>query len=112
MIISTSKKKPSLKKSEKLSNVIAASITGIDNSKEYLEASYRLKPINKPAVIIIPDLLVPGIRAKIWNNPMMKASFKFKLLINFLILRFVSAIPSKIPKPRVDHPIITKLRII
>ena len=43
---------------------------------------------------------------------MIKASFKFRFLINFLILTFVSAIPSKIPKPKVDHPIISKFRII
>ena len=46
-----------------LSKVVAAIMTGIDNKREYLEASKRLKPINNPAVITIPDLLVPGIIA-------------------------------------------------
>ena len=38
---------------------------GIDNKKEILDASNLLKPKNLPAVIVIPDLLTPGIRDKI-----------------------------------------------
>jgi hypothetical protein len=48
-----------------LSKVVAAIITGIDNKREYLDASKRLKPIYNPAVITIPDLLVPGIIASV-----------------------------------------------
>ena len=35
------------------------------NKKEILDASNLLKPKNLPAVIVIPDLLTPGIRDKI-----------------------------------------------
>ena len=40
-------------------------ILAIDNKREYLDASKRLKPIYNPAVITIPDLLVPGIIASV-----------------------------------------------
>ena len=38
-----------------LSNVVAAIMTGIDNKREYLEESKRLKPINNPADMTMPD---------------------------------------------------------
>ena len=65
IIISLLKKKPFSINKLMLSNVVAASITGIDNKREYLDASTRLKPIYNPAVITIPDLLVPGIIASV-----------------------------------------------
>ena len=47
--------------------------TGIDNKKEIFEASYLLKFWNLLAVIVIPILLTPGIKDKIWNNPINNA---------------------------------------
>ena len=80
MIISLFKNKPFSWNKFTLSSVVAAIITGIDNKREYLEASKRLKPIYNPAVITMPDLLVPGIIASVWTMPNTSASFKFKLL--------------------------------
>ena len=50
--------------------------TGIDIKKEILDASTLLKFKNRAPVIVIPDLLTPGIRERTWNNPITKAFFK------------------------------------
>ena len=49
------------------------------NINENLDASFKLNPNNKAAVIAVPDLEAPGIRAKHWNIPMIKAALKVKL---------------------------------
>ena len=54
-------------------NVLTAARVGIDNKKEIFTDSSLLKPRNLPAVIVIPDLLTPGIKDKIWKNPIYKA---------------------------------------
>ena len=41
-----------------------APIVGIARRKLNLEAAVALSPRNNPAVIVTPDLEVPGIRAK------------------------------------------------
>ena len=41
----------------------APSIVGILNKKANLDASFRFKPMNKAAVIAVPDLDAPGNRA-------------------------------------------------
>ena len=46
---------------------------GIDSRKEIFAASYRLKLSNLAAVIVIPDLLTPGINDIIWKSPIIKA---------------------------------------
>ena len=58
------------------------------NINENLDASFKLKPINKAAVIAIPDLDAPGIKAKHCTTPIIKApyivisySFLFPLLM-------------------------------
>ena len=38
---------------------------GIDNKKEIFDASNLLNFNNLPAVIVIPDLLTPGIRERV-----------------------------------------------
>ena len=41
-----------------------APMVGIAKRKLNLEAAVALSPRNKPAVMVIPDLDVPGIKAK------------------------------------------------
>ena len=48
----------------KLSKVNAANIVGIASKNANFEASFKLSPIKSPAVIAVPDLDAPGIRAK------------------------------------------------
>jgi hypothetical protein len=52
--------------------MLAAIITGIDNRKENRAASVLEKPKKSAAVIVIPDLDVPGITAKICDRPIIK----------------------------------------
>ena len=42
----------------------APKIIGMLNKKANLEASFKFKPINKAAVIAVPDLEAPGKSAK------------------------------------------------
>ena len=42
----------------------APKIVGIPSIKENFDASFKLKPINKAAVIAVPDLEAPGSNAK------------------------------------------------
>jgi hypothetical protein len=42
----------------------APRIVGMLNKKANLEVSFKFKPINKAAVIAVPDLEAPGKRAK------------------------------------------------
>ena len=58
-----------------------AARVGIDNKKEILAASTLLNFNNLPAVIVIPDLLTPGIKDSIWNSPIKIASLYLKLLV-------------------------------
>ena len=52
---------------------------GMDNKNEILLESTLLKFKNLAAVIVIPARLTPGIKARIWKNPIIKID---------LILRF------------------------
>ena len=49
---------------------LAADNVGIDNKKEIFAESTLLKLKNLAPVIVIPDLLTPGINDKIWKRPM------------------------------------------
>ena len=49
--------------------ILAAVKVGIDKKNEILAESNLLNPNNLPAVIVIPDLLTPGIKESIWNKP-------------------------------------------
>ena len=42
----------------------APKIVGIPSIKENFDASFKLKPINRAAVIAVPDLDAPGSNAK------------------------------------------------
>ena len=47
-------------------------MTGIASKKENLVASCLDNPKKSPAVIVIPDLDVPGISANTWARPIKK----------------------------------------
>ena len=48
--------------------MLAAVKVGIDKKKEILAESNLLNPNKRPAVIVIPDLLTPGINARTWRG--------------------------------------------
>ena len=48
---------------------------GMDRKNDIFAESNLSKPKNLPDVIVIPDLLTPGIRAKTWNKPINKTDF-------------------------------------
>ena len=54
-------------------NKLIAANVGIDSKNETLADSYLLKFKNLAAVIVIPDLLTPGIKESVWNNPIIIA---------------------------------------
>ena len=63
---------------------LTAAKVGIDNKKEILAASSLLNSKNLPAVMVIPDLLTPGISDNIWTAPIIKALLKLKSLLIIL----------------------------
>ena len=54
-------------------NVKAPKIVGIASINENFDASFRLNPKIRAAVIAVPDREAPGIRAKVWISPINKA---------------------------------------
>ena len=85
--------------------------TGIDNKKDIFAASTLLKFNNLAALIVIPDLLTPGISERIWNNPIIIAV----LYVKFFLMSFsrpnLSLINSKIPNKIVVQAIISMFLI-
>ena len=63
-------------------NKPAPPITGIDNIKEKRAASSFFKPCIKEAVIVLPDLDIPGIIAIPWAIPTNTAFNHLKLVIS------------------------------
>ena len=53
--------------------IVTAPNVGIDKRKDILAESNLLKFNNLAAVIVIPDLLTPGIKDNTWNNPIIRA---------------------------------------
>ena len=70
--------------------ILTAPRVGIDNKKEILPASNRLNLSILVAVIVIPDLLTPGISDKIWNKPINKADFYVKFFSISKVLLYLS----------------------
>ena len=61
-----------------------AAKVGMDSKNDILAESYLLNFKNLAPVIVMPDLLTPGINDKICINPINKADFKVKFeLISF-----------------------------
>ena len=60
-----------------------AANVGIDNKNDIFAESYLLYFNNLPPVIVIPDLLTPGINDKICKRPIKIADFnvKFELIL-------------------------------
>ena len=75
-------------------------MVGIAIKKLNFEAVLLSKPKNSPVEIVIPDLEVPGIKDKDWDNPIMNASCKVMSLIfdfsGFLKVAMNKTTPNKI----------------
>ena len=54
-------------------NIVTAPSVGIESKKEIFAASTLLNLRILAAVIVIPDLLTPGIKDKIWKTPINNA---------------------------------------
>ena len=78
---------------------------GIDSKKEIFTESYLLNFNNLAAVIVIPDLLTPGISEIIWNNPIIIADLYVKWFPIFLFILNLSLMKSSIPNNKVIQPI-------
>jgi hypothetical protein len=90
-------------------STLAPAIAGIASKKEILLASNLLNLKSLAAVIVIPALLTPGIKASIWNKPIYSIVLKFKLDDIFLSNLLLSARYKIIPKINVVQAIIFKL---
>ena len=83
-----------------------AANVGIESKKDILAESYLLNFNNLPPVIVIPDLLTPGISDNIWKKPITNALLIVKLLSIWFLTSDLSLKYRMIPKIRVDQPII------
>jgi hypothetical protein len=68
-------------------NNAVQAIMGIDSKKAKRVASFRPKPANIPAVIVAPDLEIPGKIAIAWAAPIQRA---FNGVISFVSLLFLA----------------------
>ncbi len=75
-----------------------AKITGMDKSMENSAASFLFNFKKRPAVMVIPERLVPGIKANAWKQPMTKAFLKVISPIVFSPGLEESATYNKTPK--------------
>ena len=69
----------------RIPNNPAPNIIGIDSKNENFADSFGEKPKNKDAVIVIPDLEIPGIIATAWAKPIIADENKecfLSLLLN------------------------------
>ena len=73
------------------SKKLAPASAGIDNKKEILLASTLLNLRNLAAVIVMPALLTPGIKASIWNKPINNIDLTFKFVEIFFSIFLWSA---------------------
>ena len=84
---------------------------GIPVSREKEIESFLLKPKNLIAVITVPDLLDPGIKASDWKKAINIILLIFKF-INFTFFVFIlSEKPNKRPPTTEANPIINKLKL-
>ncbi len=87
----------------------AKRITGMESKKENLALEVLEKPRNKAALMVMPDLEVPGIKAKAWAKPIIRATFKVIFKI-FLFPALLSARYKMAPKNMVENAITKGLR--
>ena len=85
---------------------LAPARAGIDKKNDIWVESYLLKFKKRPTVITIPDLLTPGIRAKIWNKLIIKIFFKFRSPLKLFFTLKVSEKYKSNPKISVVQAII------
>ena len=65
-------------------------MAGIESRNENLAAADRLSPSNSPAVMVIPERDVPGIRASACAQPMMMMSLNVRLCSSRVRFPFAS----------------------
>ena len=82
---------------------------GIESKKDILAESNLLKFNILDAVIVIPDLLTPGINDKTCKIPMKITDLNEKSLSNCLFTLNLSLMYNKIPNIMVVQPIIFML---
>ena len=90
-------------------NIVTAPKVGIESKKDILAESNLLKFNILDAVIVIPDLLTPGINDKTCKIPMKIADLNEKFLSNSLSVLNLSLMYNKIPNIMVVQPIIFML---
>ena len=83
-----------------------AAKVGIDNKKDILAASYLLNLKILAPVMVIPDLLTPGIKDNIWRKPMNIADLKVKFDSNSFSMENLSLIKRSRPNIKVVQPIV------
>ena len=71
---------------------------GIERRNEIFVASTLLKLSSLAAVIVIPDLLTPGIKDIIWKIPIIIADFILKLFSIVLLTLYLSLKYNRNPK--------------
>jgi hypothetical protein len=69
-------------------NKLAAARTGIAKKNETLAESNLSKPNSLPEVIVMPDLLTPGIKDNILNKPII-IDYLFLNLIFIFFVNFI-----------------------
>ena len=74
----------------------------MDKKNEILAESNLLKPKNLPEVIVMPDLLTPGINASTWNKPIIIADLLVNSVSIFFVFFDLSLTYNKIPN--IIHP--------
>lgn len=71
---------------------------GIERRNEIFVASTLLKLSSLAAVIVIPDLLTPGIKDITWKIPIIIADFILKLFLMVLLTLYLSLKYNRNPK--------------
>ena len=92
-------------------NIETAAKVGTDSKKEILAEYILLKLSNLAAVMVMPDLLTPGIKEKTWKKPIINAVLKEKFFSIFLFKLNLSLMNNKIPNIMVVQPITFKFLI-
>ena len=86
-------------------------MAGMPSSMANRAASWRSMPIIRPAVMQMPDRLVPGIRARAWTMPMITASPSRRCSMRRSVMPIWSVTSNSTPKPSVVQPITSRPRM-
>lgn len=82
----------------------------MESKREKRALAVRVRPRNRPALIVMPERLVPGMRARAWARPMNRAFFHVRVFSLCVSGNFLSAIPRSMPKRMDAHAIISTER--